>query len=73
LVARRPGLVRFRRRDYLGDASVPLHRAVLDVVEDRTGARPEGPIRLLTQVRSLGHCAASPSSGSAIRFGQVTW
>jgi uncharacterized protein len=56
LVARRPGPVRFRRRDYLGDRAVPLHRAVRDVVEDHTGARPEGPIRLLTQLRSFGHC-----------------
>jgi len=29
---------------------------VRDVVEDRTGARPAGPIRLLTQLRSFGHC-----------------
>jgi uncharacterized protein len=56
LIARRPGLVRFRRRDYLGDPAVPLRRAVRDVVEDQTGARPEGPIRLLTQLRSFGHC-----------------
>jgi uncharacterized protein len=56
LVAQRPGLIRFRRRDYLGDRAVPLHRAVGDVVEDQTGARPEGPIRLLTQLRSFGHC-----------------
>jgi DUF1365 family protein len=56
LVARHPGLVRFRRRDYLGDPAVPLHRAVRDVVEEQTGARPEGPIRLLTQLRSFGHC-----------------
>jgi len=48
--------VRFRRRDYLGDSAKPLHRAVRDLVEDRTGARPEGPIRLLTQPRSFGHC-----------------
>jgi len=56
LVARRPGLVRFRRRDYLGDPAVPLKRAVRAVVEDQTGVRPEGPIRLLTQLRSFGHC-----------------
>jgi DUF1365 family protein len=56
LVARRPGTARFRRRDYLGDPAVPLHRAVRDVVEGRTGARPEGPIRLLAQLRSFGHC-----------------
>ena len=35
---------------------VPLADAVRDVVEDRTGARPAGPIRLLTQLRSFGHC-----------------
>lgn len=56
LVARRPGLVRFRRRDYLGDPAVPLHRAVRDVVEAQTGVRPQGSIRLLTQLRSFGHC-----------------
>ena len=56
LVARRPGLVRFRRRDYLGDPAVPLHCAVRDVVQQQTGTRPEGPIRVLTQLRSFGHC-----------------
>lgn len=56
LVARRPGLVRFDRRDYLGDPAVPLDLAVRDLVEDRTGARLTGPIRLLTHLRSFGHC-----------------
>ncbi len=56
LVARRPGLVRFDRRDYLGDPGVPLERAVRDLVQDRTGARPTGPIRVLTHLRSFGHC-----------------
>jgi DUF1365 family protein len=56
LVARRPGLVRFRRSDYLGDPAVPLDRAVRDLVSDRTGVRPAGPIRLLTHLRSFGHC-----------------
>ncbi len=57
LVARRPGLLRFRRRDYLGGAdAVPLDRAVRDEVETQAGVRPEGPIRLLTQLRSFGHC-----------------
>jgi hypothetical protein len=56
LIARRPGPVRFRRRDYLGDPAVPLDHAVRDLVDDRTGVRPAGPIRLLTQLRSFGHC-----------------
>jgi DUF1365 family protein len=49
-------LVRFSREDYLGDPSVPLDRAVRDMAEERTGFRPEGPVRLLTQLRSFGHC-----------------
>lgn len=56
LVRRRPGLVRFRRDDYLGDPSRPLSAAVRDFVEERTGARPQGPIRLLANLRSAGHC-----------------
>jgi DUF1365 family protein len=49
-------LVRFERSDYLGDPSQPLSDAVRDLVEARTGSRPRGPIRLLTQLRSFGHC-----------------
>jgi DUF1365 family protein len=56
LVSRRPGLVRFRRRDYLGDPAMPLDRAVRELVSARTGERPGGPIRVLTHPRSFGHC-----------------
>jgi len=56
LVSSRPGLVRFRRRDYLGDPGVPLDRAVRELVSERTGERPAGPIRVLTHPRSFGHC-----------------
>jgi len=56
LVSRCPGLVRFRRRDYLGDPAVPLDHAVRELVSERTGERPAGPIRLLTHPRSFGHC-----------------
>ena len=49
-------LVRFERSDYLGDPRVPLAEAVRSLVEERTGTRPEGPIRLLTQLRSFGQC-----------------
>ena len=44
----------FRRSDYLGDAAVPLESSVRDLVEQRTGARPLGPIRLLTHLRMFG-------------------
>jgi len=56
LVSPRPGLVRFRRSDYLGDADRPLEEAVRDTVERETGERPPGSIRLLTHLRSFGHC-----------------
>ena len=56
LVSERPGLVRFRRADYLGDPATPLDRAVRDTAEAHTGHRPEGPIRVLTQLRAFGHC-----------------
>jgi len=53
---RRPNLVCFRRADYLGDPAVPLDRAVREMVERETGSAPTGPIRLLTQLRTFGHC-----------------
>jgi uncharacterized protein len=47
-------LASFRRADYLGDPDRPLRDEVLDLVEERTGARPDGPVRLLTQLRHFG-------------------
>ncbi len=54
--ARRPAMAWFRRADYLGDPRVSLKDAVQALVEERTGARPEGPVRVLTHLRYLGHC-----------------
>ena len=56
LASPRPGIVRFRRSDYLGDPDTDLAAAVRDEVEAQTGARPAGPVRLLTNLRSFGHC-----------------
>jgi DUF1365 family protein len=56
LVSPGPGVVRFRRRDYHGDPATPLDRAVRDTVQERTGRRPAGSIRLLTHLRNFGHC-----------------
>jgi len=53
--ARRPNLAWFRRADYLGDPRQPLERAVRDLVAERTGVRPAGPIRLLTHLRYFGY------------------
>jgi DUF1365 family protein len=52
---RRPALARFDRRDHLGDAAVPLDHAVRDLVAEHRGARPRGPIRLLTHLRYGGY------------------
>jgi len=51
-----PALAWLRRADYLGDARAPLDRAVRDRVERETGRRPAGPVRLLTHLRTFGHC-----------------
>jgi uncharacterized protein len=56
LIAGRPGLVRFRRADYLGDPQIGLADAVRMLLERRTGSAPAGPIRLLTHLRTFGHC-----------------
>jgi hypothetical protein len=54
--ARHRALAYFRRDDYLGDPRVPLKDAVWDLVEERTGSRAGGPVRLLTHLRCFGHC-----------------
>jgi uncharacterized protein len=54
--ARRPAIAWFRRADHLGDPRTPLCEAVRELVTERTGTRPEGPIRLLTHLRYFGHC-----------------
>ena len=53
---RRRALARFARTDHVGDPAVPLDQAVRDLVQERTGRRPMGPIRLLTHLRYFGHC-----------------
>jgi uncharacterized protein len=57
LVSTRPrSPARFRRADYLGPVDRPLRDAVADLVEERTGSRPDGPIRMLTHLRYWGVC-----------------
>jgi DUF1365 family protein len=56
LVSPRPGIVRFRREDYLGAPTQSLGDAVRATVAERTGAAPAGPIRVLTHLRTFGHC-----------------
>ena len=52
---RRPAWAWLRRADYLGDRRVALDAAVHDRVEQETGRRPAGPVRLLTVLRMFGH------------------
>jgi uncharacterized protein len=56
LLRRGPGALRFRRSDYLGPRTTSLATAVRDRVAQLTGTRPDGPIRMLTQLRSFGIC-----------------
>jgi len=51
----RPALMWFRRADYLDGGDGPLDEAVRDLVAERTGIRPSGPIRMLTHLRSFGY------------------
>jgi len=50
----RAALAWFKRSDYPGDPSQPLDATVRDLVEQQTGTRPLGPIRLLTNLRMFG-------------------
>ncbi|MCU0978575.1 MAG: DUF1365 domain-containing protein [Pirellulaceae bacterium] len=45
----------FHRSDHLGDGPTSLAESVRDLVAERCGSRPEGPIRLLTQLRYFGY------------------
>ncbi len=51
---RRPAPVWFRRKDYFGDAALPLELSVRNLVEKENGRRPEGRILLITHLRTLG-------------------
>lgn len=48
--------VRYRRADFLGDPDLDLADCVKDIVADRLGFRPEGPVALLAHLRTFGWC-----------------
>ncbi|MGH8214382.1 MAG: DUF1365 domain-containing protein [Rhodanobacteraceae bacterium] len=52
--AHRRNLAEFRRSDYLGPVDMPLAEAVRMRVEQATGRRPVGPVRMLTHLRYAG-------------------
>ena len=49
-----PNLAWFKRSDHMGDAGVALAEEVRNLVQEKTGTRPAGPIRLLTHLRYFG-------------------
>ena len=51
----RSNVAQFRRKDYLGPLQLSLAEAVRQRVEQATGHRPVGPIRLLTHLRYFGY------------------
>jgi len=54
--SQRFNLAWFRRRDYFDGKSGPLDAAIRDHVYVHSGERPDGPIRLLTNLRYFGFC-----------------
>ncbi len=52
----RPNVASFRRADHFGDPSRSLDEEIRRLVSERTGRRPDGPVRLLTHLRYFGHC-----------------
>lgn len=50
---RRANFAWFRRADYLGCPQQSLSQSVRDLVDEKTGSKPTGPIRLLTNLRYL--------------------
>ena len=52
----RPALARFKRENHFGDATDSLDTSVRNLVQEKTGTRPAGPIRLLTNLSYFGYC-----------------
>ncbi|GAK56532.1 hypothetical protein U27_03494 [Candidatus Vecturithrix granuli] len=46
----------FYRKHHLGNPEIPLDTTIRDVVAQQTGARPAGPIRMLTHLQYFGYC-----------------
>ena len=52
----RYNIAQFKRSDHLGDPANDLKQEVYKLVEEKTGHRLEGPVRLLTHLRYWGYC-----------------
>lgn len=51
-----PAIARFDRRDHYGDPGEPLDECIRNLVMQKSGRRPDGPVRLLTHLRYFGYC-----------------
>ena len=51
----RPGVASFYRKDHFGDPKRTLSNSIRELVYEKTGDRPCGPIRLLTHFRYFGY------------------
>ena len=54
--ARKPAVAQYRRIDHFGDQKISMAQCVRNLVEQQTGQRPSGAIRLLTHLRYFGYC-----------------
>ena len=52
----KPAVVSFNRSDFHGDPDISLDDAVRNTIENRTGSRPSGKIRMLAHLRYFGYC-----------------
>jgi DUF1365 family protein len=52
----KPALISFYRKDYHGEPTKPLDKAVRDTIYKKTGKRINGPIRILAHLRYFGFC-----------------
>lgn len=48
-------IAQFRRSDYYGDPKKDLTTAIRELVKERSGLEPKGPIKLLTHLRYFWH------------------
>lgn len=51
----RLSIARFLRKDFWGDGELPLKDAVLNTAQESLGFRPQGPVRMLTNLRYFGY------------------
>ncbi|UJA21479.1 DUF1365 domain-containing protein [Thermoleophilia bacterium SCSIO 60948] len=53
--ARGPALAWLKREDHIGDPATSIADTVRAIVAERTGESADGPIRMLTSLRTFGH------------------